>query len=140
PGCMSLRPDSAPVAAACVGKCEAAPRCCRGNVHVFVVNGFDPFDIGGTGNLRTTLNRLGFTKVYTGQFYHARGFADEMQDVAGVDPTARVVVRGRGAGVDAAVSLADIVAPNGVTIDLLASVDSPFWSSAAGKKPINVQR
>jgi hypothetical protein len=109
-------------------------------VHVFVVNGFDPFDFGGTGDLRTTLNRLGFNKVYSGQFYHAGGFADEIKELAAADPNARFVIVGVGAGVDAAVSLAETVADSGVTIDLLASVDSPFWSNAPGRKPLNVQR
>jgi len=107
---------------------------------VFVINGFDPFDIGGTGDLRTTLNRLGFKKVYTGQFYHARDFADDIRGVAAADPNARFVILGVGAGVDAAVSLAESVLGNGVLIDLLVSVDSPFWSDAAGKRPVNVQR
>jgi hypothetical protein len=140
PGCVSLPTDCPAVTGACLEKCESTPRFCRGNVHVFVVNGFDPLDIGGTGELRTTLNRLGFKKVYTGQFYHARGFTDDIRDVAAADPSARFVIVGVGAGTDAAVSLAESVLGNGVLIDLLVSVDSPFWSDAAGKRPINVQR
>jgi hypothetical protein len=60
--------------------------------------------------------------------------------VAAADANARFVIVGVGAGVDAAVSLAESVLENGVLIDLLVSVDSPFWSGAAGKRPINVQR
>ncbi len=140
PGCLCCRHECPSVTAACLEKCEICPRACRGNVYVFVVNGFDPFDVAKLGNARTALNRLGFTKVYTGQFYHAGQFADEIKSLAAAEPNARFVVVGVGAGVDAAVSLAESVAENGVAIDLLASVDSPFWSSAAGKKPINVQR
>jgi hypothetical protein len=109
-------------------------------VHVFVVNGFDPLDISGMGETRSTLNRLGFTKVYRGQFNHAGEFADEIKQLAEADPNARFVVVGVGAGVDAAVSLTEAVAAYGVTIDLLASVDSPFWSHAASRKPLNVER
>lgn len=140
PGCIGLQPSGLAVTQACQDKCEAAPRCCRGNVHVFLVHGFDPFDFGGTGDLRHTLNRLGFKQVYSGQFYHASGFADEIKDLAAANANARFVIVGIGAGVDAALSLADTVGEHGVTIDLLASVDSPFWSSAPAEKPSNVQR
>src|SRR5262245_14495329 len=140
PGCMCLRSTCSGVTSACQERCEAMPRSCRGNVHVFLVNGFDPFDISGIGDAKSTLHGLGFKNVYSGQFYHAGGFGDEIKEVAADDPNAHFVVVGVGMGVDAAVSLAEKVSEYGVTIDLLASVDSPFWSNAAGKKPSNVQR
>jgi hypothetical protein len=116
------------------------PRECRGNVHVFLVNGFDPFDLSGVGDTRSALNKLGFAKVYSGQFYHASGFANEIKEIALSEPHARFVIVGVGAGVDAAVPLAESVWDSGVMIDLLACVDSPFWSSAPAQKPVNVQR
>jgi hypothetical protein len=55
------------------------------------------------------------------------------------EPDARFAVIGIGAGVEAAAGLAESVAANGVSIDLLASVDAPFWSNAPSKHPVNVQ-
>lgn len=140
PGCMCLRSSCPGVTPACQERCEAMPRGSRGNVHVFLVNGFDPFGISGIGDAKATLHRLGFNNVYNGQFYHAGGFGDEIKEIAAADPNAHFVVVGIGAGVDAAVTLAENVSEYGVTIDLLASVDCPFWSGAGGKKPVNVQR
>src|SRR5262245_185910 len=81
PGCLcSSKCTSA--SPACVEKCEAEPRCSRGNVYVFLVNGFDPLDLGKTGHLRTALGRLGFAKVYSGQFYHAYEFGTEIAEIA----------------------------------------------------------
>src|SRR5438105_880981 len=105
-GCLCCRQPCPTVTPACQEKCDASPRPCRGNVYVFLVNGFDPFDVAKLGNARTALNGLGFTKVYSGQFYHAGGFADEIKTLAAAEPNARFVIVGVGAGVDAAVSLA----------------------------------
>ena len=139
PGCMCLRSSCPGVTPACQQKCDAMPRECRGNVYAFLVQGFDPFDVAGVGDVKSALNNLGF-KVYSGQFYHGSTFADEIKEIALADANARFVVVGIGAGVDAAVSLADTVWDSGVTIDLLACVDSPFWSNAPGEKPVNVRR
>jgi hypothetical protein len=107
---------------------------------VFLLNGFDPFNATRFADLKASLHRLGFNRVYGGQFYHAGGFADEVRVIAAAEPDARFVVIGIGAGVVAAVSLADAVGPDGIAVDLLASVDSPFWSDAPGKQPANVGR
>jgi hypothetical protein len=140
PGCLSCHTKCPPLAPACAEACAATPACTRGNVYVFVVNGFDPFDLTKVGGMRAAFSRLGFNKVYTGQFYHAGEFAEEMRALAATEPDARFVVVGVGAGVDAAMSLADTVAGDGVTIDLVASVDSPFWSDAPTRHPGNVRQ
>jgi hypothetical protein len=107
-------------------------------VYVFLVNGFDPLGWGGAADARTALIRAGFRKVYDGQFYHAGWFADEMRRLHAEEPDVRIAVVGFGAGVEVAAWLAGEVAADGVVIDLLASVDAPFWSDAPGRHPENV--
>jgi hypothetical protein len=124
----------------CAAACESVPCACRGKVYVFLVNGFDPFDFGRLGDVRRTLVRAGFSKVYDGQFYHAGWFADEMRRLHADEPEARFVVVGFSAGVEAAAYLTDAVARDGITVDLLASIDAPFWSNVPQQQPTNVQQ
>src|SRR5436309_15575506 len=82
PGCLCCRQPCLSVTSACQDKCEACPRSSRGNVYAFLVNGFEPFDIARLGNGRMALNGPGFTKVYSGHFYHTDDFADEIKSLA----------------------------------------------------------
>jgi hypothetical protein len=140
PGCMALDPKPIPLAPECTAACTDVPCQCRGKVYVFLISGFDPLDIDRVGDFRKALVRSGFTKVYDGQFYHDRFFAQEMRRLASEEPDARFVVVGFSLGADVAVSLADYVGKQGIPIALLASVDPYWWSSAPSKTPPNVQQ
>jgi hypothetical protein len=138
-GCLTLSHTCA-LPPGCAETCQAVPCACRGKVYVFLVDGFDPLDFSRVAEVRSSLIRAGFTKVYNGQFYHSGWFADELRRLHTEEPDARFVVVGFASGVEVAASLAESVAKDGVAIDLLASVDAPFWSSAPQKQPANVQQ
>jgi pimeloyl-ACP methyl ester carboxylesterase len=140
PGCMALNPKSIPLAPECTATCADVPCQCRGKVYVFLMSGFDPLDLDRVGDFRTALIRSGFTKVYNGQFYHDRFFAQEMHRLATEEPDAQFVVVGFSLGAEFAVNLAESVGKQGIPITLLASVDPYWWSSAPGKTPANVQQ
>jgi pimeloyl-ACP methyl ester carboxylesterase len=140
PGCMALNPKPIPLAPECTAACGDVPCQCRGKVYVFLISGFDPFDLDRVGDFRAALIRSGFAKVYNGQFYHDRFFAQEMQRLTAEEPDARFVVVGFSLGADIATSLAEYVSKQGIPISLLASVDPYWWSSAPGKTPANVQQ
>jgi hypothetical protein len=140
PGCLWSNHTLVPLSAHCLEACESVPEPCRSKVYVFLLSGFDPLGFDGIASVRATLARAGFRKVYDGQFFHSGWFAEEMRRIHAEEPEARFAVVGIGAGVESAAGLAAAVATDGITIDLLASVDAPFWSSAAGSHPTNVQQ
>jgi hypothetical protein len=139
-GCLTLSHTQCALPPGCAEACQAVPCACRGKVYVFLVDGFDPLDFSRVAEVRSSLIRAGFTKVYNGQFYHGGWFADELRRLHTEEPDAHFVVVGFGSGVEVAASLAESVAKDGIAIDLLASVDAPFWSSAPQKQPANVQQ
>jgi hypothetical protein len=139
-GCMSLNPHPIPLSADCTAACGDVPCPCRGKVYVFLLRGFDPLDLDRVDDVRTALNTAGFTKVYDGQFYHERYFAEEMRRLSREEREARFVVVGFSLGAQAATGLAETVAKEGIPIALLASVDPYWWSSAPRRKPANVEQ
>lgn len=140
PGCLTLCPNALELPPECVQACRELPCCSRGRVFVFLVDGFDPLDSCGVNCVRRSLIGLGFIKVYDGHFYHAGWFADEMRRLHAEEPDAHFVVVGFSTGADTARSLAESVAGDGITVDLLAVVDGPLWTAAIPDKPENVVR
>jgi pimeloyl-ACP methyl ester carboxylesterase len=140
PGCMAINPKPIALAPECMAACGDVPCACRGKVYVFLLSGFDPLDLDRVGDFRAALVRAGFTKVYNGQFYHDRYFAQEMRRLAAEEPDSRFVVVGFSLGTEFAVSLAESVGHQGIPISLLASVDPYWWSGAPSKTPANVQQ
>ncbi len=140
PGCMAVNPKPIPLAPECTSACADVASACRGKVYVFLVSGLDPLDFDRVRDVRSALIRVGFTKVYDGQFYHESFFAKEMQRIAAEQPDAKFVVVGFSLGAEVAVSLAETVGHQGIPISLLACVDPYWWSTAPGKTPANVQQ
>jgi hypothetical protein len=139
-GCMALNPHPIPLAPECTTDCAEIPCSCRGKVYVFLMSGFDLFDMDRVNDFRTALIHAGFTKVYNGQFYHDTYFASEIHRLALEEPDARFVIVGFSLGADYAVSLAESVGHYGIPVSLLASVDPYWWSSAPTTNPPNVQQ
>jgi pimeloyl-ACP methyl ester carboxylesterase len=139
-GCKALNPHPIPLSADCCAACGDVPCPCRGKVYVFLLRGFDPLDLDRVDDVRTALNAAGFTKVYDGQFYHERFFAEEMRRLSRAEPDARFVVVGFSLGAQAATGLAESVGKEGIPVAMLASVDPYWWSSAPRRKPANVEQ
>lgn len=140
PGCLTLCPHSLELPPECMQACRELPCCSRGRVFVFLIDGFDPLDGCGVSCVRRSLIDLGFIKVYDGHFYHSNWFADEMRRIHAEEPDAHFVVVGFSTGAETARSLAECVAADDITVDLLAVVDGPLWTAAIPEKPENVVR
>jgi hypothetical protein len=138
PGCLCWNSRPMALPAECTAACNDVPCPCRNNVYVFLMSGFDPFDLDHVATCRSTLIAAGFNKVYNGQFYHEEFFAREMQRIAAEDPQAQFVVVGFSLGVETAASLAETVGKQGVPVALLGSVDPHWWSSPS--RSANVQQ
>jgi len=139
-GCLCLYHNPPVLPQDCTTACSDVPCACRGKVYVFLLSGFDPLDLDHVGEFRMALLHAGFTKVYSGQFYHDTYFAAEMHRLALTEPDAKFVVVGFSTGAIEAVSLAESVAAKSIGITLLASVDPPWWSGAPAELPPNVQQ
>src|SRR5262245_25236265 len=139
-GCLTWKAASLPLPPDCVERCNDVPGGSRAKVYVFLLSGFDPLDLDEIAAVRATFQRHGFIKVYNGQFYHGIEFAKEMRAIRAEVPDARFAIVGYGLGVEAAAALAEDVAQSDIPVNLLASVDAPFWSSAPGKQPAHVWR
>ena len=87
-GCLSgLHPIADPEADL-VEACKVVPKCCRGHVFVFLLNGADPINKDNLSGVRDYLIGLGFEKVYYGQVYHACWFKKEIRRLHEEDPDA----------------------------------------------------
>jgi len=139
-GCKLLDRQPLTLPPECCSACHELPCDCRGQVYVFLISGIDPLDTCRIREFRSELIRAGFNNIYNGHGYHDTLFAGEMHRIALEEPGAHFVVVGFSSGSDFAVSLAESVGNYGIKIDLLASIDPPFWSSAASKKPGNVMQ
>src|SRR5438105_15088896 len=65
--CDEMDRQPAPVAADPAQFCQDLPKCCRDHVHVFLVNGLDPANIGNLAGLRHHVRHLDFHQAYYGQ-------------------------------------------------------------------------
>ncbi len=120
--------------------CQAAPKCCRDHVYLFLVNGLDPVNYGDLTGLRDYLHKLGFNNTYYGQFFHGHAFRKEIYRIHDRDPQARFVLIGFSIGANVVHSLAESVQDHAVTIALMVylSGNNPVTPMPA-KRPENVE-
>jgi pimeloyl-ACP methyl ester carboxylesterase len=140
PGCLSFLH---PVAAPCpdsVEACQAMPRCCRGHVYVFIMNGIDPTDCGNLAGFCDCLHKLGFLKTYCGEMYHFWWFEKEIRRLHKEDPDGRFVLVGYSVGGEVLRRLACKVNDAEVAVDLMVYMDCTTVSAAPDKQPTNVER
>jgi hypothetical protein len=123
-GCLSLCHPVGQPPSEQVEICKTMPPCCRNHVYIFFVNGLDPLGWANFAGVRDYVHALGFIKTYYGQFYHDGTFAREIRRLHGEDPLARFVVVGFSTGVSRAHALADVLAVDGISIDLLVCISA----------------
>jgi hypothetical protein len=126
PGCLSSFHAVELPAPELLEPCRCLPQCCRGHVHVFLIDGIDPLDAGDMGAVRTYLIGLGFNKTSLGQVYHAGTFGAQVRKIHQECPDARFVLVGFDRGARAARSLACQLAQDGVPPALVVFLDGQF--------------
>ena len=106
------------------GPCQALPAFVRHHVHVFMMNGVDPFGVGNLSGVRDHVLALGFTQIYYGQLYHRGWFEEQIERIQKEDPEGRIVLIGYGAGAKSLGTLAQKMTAAGATIDVLLALDA----------------
>jgi hypothetical protein len=111
-------------------ECESLvlPAACRGHVHVFLVDGYDPLHACGFFALVDELHALGYGKVRHGYLHHVPFFAADLRKLAECDPEARVVLVGHGTGACGVGHLARAATGAGLAVDLVLYLDPAFVS------------
>jgi hypothetical protein len=118
-GCLGFLHPCAPPKAEIAQPCLALPKCCRGHVYVFLMNGLDPMNYGNLTGLRDYLQALGFCKTYYGQLYHVWWFEKEIRRLHQEDPDSHFVLIGFSLGCNMVHDIAVAMKADGISIDLL---------------------
>ncbi len=103
--------------------CDAC-QLARCHVHIFLLNGNNPFDTGGLGDVCDECQRLGFRQTYFGYGWHAGWMQRELCRVHKDDPSAHFVFIGHGGGVETLRALARSAAEAGAAVDMLLVLDA----------------
>ncbi|HEV3203390.1 MAG TPA: hypothetical protein VGY77_03355 [Gemmataceae bacterium] len=118
-GCLSfLNPVQQPPPEI-LQSCLDLPKCSRDHVHVFLVNGLDPFNYGNLTGVRDYLHNLGFHQTYYGQFFHTGWYKNEIHRIQKEDPEAHFVLIGFSLGMNVVDWLAKCLKEDGIFIDLM---------------------
>jgi hypothetical protein len=123
PGCLSWCHTVEPPAPELLEPCRCLPLCCKSKVHVFLIDGIDPFCAGDLGAVRSFLIDLGFIKTSFGQMYHAGYFGDQIRRIHKDDPDAQFVLIGFDRGAGSALELACDLAAEQAPLALVVFLD-----------------
>jgi hypothetical protein len=123
PGCLSFVNPVPPPLDETKLICDHFPADCRAGVHIFLVNGCDPFECANFRGVRDYLNKLGFKSVWYGQFYHDEEMSAEIHRLHRDNPTARIIVVGYEHGANAACEIARAAIDDHGFVDLLVLLE-----------------
>jgi hypothetical protein len=139
-GCMCfLHPIACPPAEL-TRTCQEAPGCCRDHVYIFLVHGMDPLDWANLEGVRDYCHRLGFSKTYYGQLYHAPYFKKELCRIHREEPQAHFVLIGFSFGANMVRNIAQDAKQEGIPIDLLVYLGGNTLQNIPRDRPENVAR
>jgi hypothetical protein len=138
-GCLSFVHPVAKPAPELAAPCQAAAKCGRDHVYVFLVHGLDPFDLANLRGVRDYVNALGFCKTYYGQLYHRWYFEHELHRIHREDPQARFVVIGFSYGANVARCLAQSARRADIPVELLVYLGGNTLENTPEDQPENVR-
>lgn len=95
----------------------------RAKVYVFLMNGYDLFDVGHLHELECTLVRAGFPKVYYAQRFDGEWYYKELHRLHREDPDNRFVLVGMGTAAEQMQELAARVTACGIPLDHVVFLD-----------------
>lgn len=134
-GCITPAHEANVRALAPEGSAAEWPLTERGRVHVFVVNGNDPFETDRLATLRGYLHDAGFAKVSIAGLFFVPLFESTIRDLHRNDPYARFLIVGNGFGAAFADGLAQRLHSEGIPVDAviaLSPLQVPFFEAAGG--------
>jgi hypothetical protein len=121
-GCVSCDHSAHRSALAAGPRCDI-PTCERQKVCVFMLNGLTPPGLSSLDGLRTRLAEQGYSKIGSGELYHAGWVADEMKQALADNPDARFVLIGYDLGGGEVAKLAARSVKAGMPIDAVVLLD-----------------
>jgi hypothetical protein len=143
-GCASMCHPMQPAGPDVAARCLSLQPAQHDRVHIFVINGLDPFHITNATGFAQYLRDLGFHDVQFSMMWTSGKFAERIRALKAAEPSARVVIIGYSMGVCFARKLAQRVQEQGITVDLLLFLDAytfnnyPEHSPADGTRIVNM--
>jgi len=110
------------------------------HVHIFAVNGVNPLCLGNFNGFCEYLKHQGYAHTYFGQLYTCYNFAERAREVRQSDPQARIVLIGFSLGSNTVRSIANDLAKDGTTVDLLVYLVGDYVQNTPESRPANVRR
>lgn len=136
-GCLRFVNPVAPPEPACRAEAQAVPAASRDHVHVLLLNGLDPLELGNMAGVADYVRRLGFSHTEYAQFFEIESYREEFRRVHAQDPDARLVIVGFSLGGFTGEWLSEQLAHDHVPVALLVLVDgkglSPYPHEGPGK-------
>jgi hypothetical protein len=120
--------------------CEDLPASCREHIHVFLIDGLDPFDFANLRGVRDYVNALGFQNTHYGQFFDTETFRKDIRRIHQEDEAAHFVVIGFSMGARLARGMVESLQGDGVHVDLLVYLDGKSLMYVSRDAPGNVDR
>jgi hypothetical protein len=136
-GCMGFVHPVTKPAAADLQPNEGIPQECRNHVHVFLVHGVDPLDVGNLDGLTDYVQSLGFIKTHYGMPFHSFFFLKEIRKIHHEDPTARFVLVGFSYGAGLVRDMTNDLERDGIMVDLMVYIDGVALYQRALDRPTN---
>jgi hypothetical protein len=131
-GCTTCNHKACDVCLAPLGLEDDYGRAERNRVHIFIINGDDPFRSDRLCALTRELNCAGFSQVNSGGLLFISKFESRIKSIHCDDPDARFILIGQGFGVAAADGLAARLTTAGVPIEcVVALATSTTFANAA---------
>jgi hypothetical protein len=120
--------------------CQDIPAPCREHIHVFLIDGLDPFGLANLRGVRDYVNALGFQNTHYGQFFEAETFRKDIRRIHQEDEAAHFVVIGFSLGARRARGMVESLQDDGVRVDLLVYLDGKGLMYLSPDAPGNVDR
>jgi hypothetical protein len=118
--------------------CRSVSEEAKDRVHLFAVNGMDPFYLGNLNGLCACMQRLGFHNTYCGEAWHTAAIREQICAIRQQDRDARIAVVGFSLGATRACRLAHELKRDSVTVDLLVYIGGDTIDNVPASRPENV--
>jgi hypothetical protein len=123
-----------------VKACEEAPADGKEHVHIFVVNGLDPLQLGNLNGMAGYLRKLGFSQTHYEPMLGSRATKRQIREVRQSDPDAKIVLVGYSLGAGVVRRLANDLQKEAIAVDRLVYLGGDFIPNSDGSRPSNVGR
>lgn len=112
----------------------------RSQVHVFVINGFDPFHYADVPGLADYIRGLGYEHVHYSELITAASLEEQIEQTKLRNPNARIVLIGYSFGANAARNLTHNLGEQGIPVDLLVYLNGNTLRNTPYDRPANAKR